>query len=337
MEIDTDAILLRAYGNNTDILIDRDQEAQSHALLAHLGLAPQLLARFDNGLLYKYIIGQVCTPPDLIRKEVWQATARRLAEWHSVPIPENYYANRSTNGVNGQAQETKTQQRMQVPNVWTVMQKWISALPSESSSCKIRKNQLQTELNRSIEELQYPDSFAVPAMIFGHCDLLSANVIMLPKKKQPQASESSEVTDVRFIDYEYATACPAAFDIANHFAEWGGYECDYAMLPSRSVRRSFLDEYVRALPESSGSTAQETNAIAEGLFNQIDEFRGMPGLYWGIWSLVQATISQIDFDYASYAEVRLGEYFAWREESNGDRSKAGKEVTLRESYWARVH
>ena len=29
--------------------------------------------------------------------------------------------------------------------------------------------------------------------------------------------------------------------------------------------------------------------------------------------MVQATISQIDFDYASYALVRLGEYHGWKD------------------------
>ena len=60
----------------------------------------------------------------------------------------------------------------------------------------------------------------------------------------------------------------------------------------------------------------------------------MPGLYWGIWALIQATISQIDFDYASYAEVRLGEYWAWRAEVDGSREKSVKEMPLRESRWA---
>ena len=54
----------------------------------------------------------------------------------------------------------------------------------------------------------------------------------------------------------------------------------------------------------------------------------------GIWALVQATISQIDFDYASYAEVRLGEYWAWRAEVEGTRVAEGREMPLREKRWA---
>lgn len=55
----------------------------------------------------------------------------------------------------------------------------------------------------------------------------------------------------------------------------------------------------------------------------------------GVWALIQATISQIDFDYASYAEVRLGEYWAWRREQDGSKSTgADVEKPLRERRWA---
>ena len=51
----------------------------------------------------------------------------------------------------------------------------------------------------------------------------------------------------------------------------------------------------------------------------------------GIWALIQDTISQIDFDYGAYAEVRLGEYWAWKKAFLGEQEG---EVTLRESRWA---
>lgn len=54
----------------------------------------------------------------------------------------------------------------------------------------------------------------------------------------------------------------------------------------------------------------------------------------GVWALIQAQISQIDFDYASYAETRLGEYYAWRREVDGSRAQAGEEMPLRERRWA---
>jgi ethanolamine kinase len=81
-------------------------------------------------------------------------------------------------------------------------------------------------------------------------------------------------------------------------------------------------------------TAEDEKAEAQKLFDEVDLFRGVPGFYWGIWALIQATISHIDFDYAAYAEVRLGEYWAWRGEVDGSRAAAGKEIPRREKRWA---
>lgn len=187
-------------------------------------------------------------------------------------------------------------------------------------------------------------------LVFSHCDLLSANVIIepstdpaIPSPTAGATTAEAEAETVSFIDYEYATPSPAAFDIANHFAEWGGYDCDYNMLPTRSVRREFLREYVNSFlfwdAQSAGKQitpagAEAAEKIAEELFKAVDKFRGIPGFYWGVWALIQAEISKIDFDYASYAEVRLGEYFAWKKEVDGSREKEGKEMPLREKVWA---
>lgn len=153
----------------------------------------------------------------------------------------------------------------------------------------------------------------------------------------PSASNKPKtISSVSFIDYEYATPVPAAFDLANHFAEWGGFECDYDALPTRSQRRDFisdyLDSYFRFRPEIDGK--KDISALKQQLCEDVDHFRGIPGFYWGIWALIQTTISQIDFDYASYAGIRLGEYWAWKAEGDGSRGSNGEDMPRRERRWA---
>jgi ethanolamine kinase len=123
-----------------------------------------------------------------------------------------------------------------------------------------------------------------------------------------------------------------AFDIANHFAEWVGYNCDYAAIPTRPQRLAFVREYISSYAKLSGETMDEEEATGR-LMEEVDVFRGVPGFFWGIWSLIQATISHIDFDYASYAEERLGEYWAFKAEDDGSRAASGKEMPLREKRW----
>lgn len=55
------------------------------------------------------------------------------------------------------------------------------------------------------------------------------------------------VDKVEFIDYEYCSENFRAFDIANHFCEFAGFECDYTRFPSVEMRRLWLSEYLQAL------------------------------------------------------------------------------------------
>lgn len=359
--------MLRAYGSGTQVLIDRDRkssslpssiqheriiltahstgEAASHSLLARYKLAPTLLARFENGLLYKFIEGSVCSPEDLRRPEIWRGVARRIAEWHAtLPISAvseiASYIQVASADTAGKVEALTL--NMPSPNIWTVMQKWILALPTDTEAKKQRQSQLQSELEWLTEELSNTPGIGGTPLIFGHCDLLSGNVIVLPNSDASSQSSTASspalsavsndqpYTAVNFIDYEYATPSPAAFDISNHFAEWGGFDCDFTKLPSKSQRRDFLSTYLNAYNTQLGRAYSEKEF--DQLYKEVDLFRGAPGFYWGIWALIQATISQIDFDYASYAEIRLGEYFAWKDAHKG--TSEGAEIPLRERRWA---
>ncbi|KAH8697385.1 putative ethanolamine kinase [Talaromyces proteolyticus] len=351
-QLDSEAVLMRAYGNHTEILIDREREARSHTLLAQHGLAPPLLARFQNGLLYRFIRGKPTVPSDLVQPPVWRAVARRLGQWHAtIPVTNNTpapdtFSLEAQDGLIDSDRRPPTkkeddivpiQPRQKGPNTWTVLQKWILALPINTEEQQTRRKILQKELERIIAELDDGTGIGEDGLVFAHCDLLSANVIIMPPTPANGCSNGHHDTEeVSFIDYEYATPSPAAFDIANHFAEWGGYDCDYNMMPTRSVRREFLTEYVKSFVRHGGKGMDsDEQKVIDKLFQDVDRFRGIPGFYWGVWALIQATISQIDFDYASYAEVRLGEYWAWRHEHDGTRAESsGKEVPLRERRWA---
>ena len=165
-QVDKEAVLLRAYGTGTEVLIDRDRETTSHSLLAEYGLAPPLLARFQNGLIYKFIRGQVCSPTDLQRAPIWRGVARRLGQWHAllpivadgmkatikddsnVPLPQS--PPRSPGALDTIDAITPGKP---VPNIWTVMQKWILALPAGTKAELDQKVTLQQELTRSAAEL----------------------------------------------------------------------------------------------------------------------------------------------------------------------------------------
>lgn len=279
---------------------------------------------------------------------MWRGVAQRLGEWHATlpississtcPAPSQLAATQNNKRASLAAMANLTPGKP-IPNVWTTMQKWISALPIATTAQTARRDELMKELESLTEMLgDTPGIGGSNSFVFAHCDLLSGNVIIEPTPSSAAASRRSSAStgseepetaaSVSFIDYEYATPAPASFDIANHFAEWGGFECDYSAMPTRSVRQAFLREYLKSFSTHQNRSYKESEL--EELFEQVDRFRGVPGFYWGIWALIQAQISLIDFDYASYAEVRLGEYWAWKDSLNGETVKP----TEREKRWA---
>lgn len=172
-EIDNDAVLLRAYGEGTDLLIDRERETQNHELLGKYKLAPKLLARFHNGMLYRFIQGRVTSPEDLRREAIWKGVARRLAQWHAVvpclpnePAPLQAEIRSSEEfGLPSQTPSRKDPALQKAidevapgkpaPNVWSTMQKWIFALPTATDSQRQRQANLQKELTKIVAEFSH--------------------------------------------------------------------------------------------------------------------------------------------------------------------------------------
>lgn len=112
LENDKQSVVLRAYGRDSDILIDRETEAAVPQRLAERGTAAPLYARFETGLLYRFVPGRICEPKDILKEKIWRALARRLGQWHgslSIPKPES---------------------RKDSPprTIWTVFQAWLAAL-----------------------------------------------------------------------------------------------------------------------------------------------------------------------------------------------------------------
>lgn len=165
-DMDRDAILLRAYGNCTAILIDREREAANHELLMKYNLAPALLARFKNGMLYRYVPGVPAQAHDLQEPDVLRAVARRLAQWHAtVPcLPDHEPVVNGANGCQKDHDAAEANDRTHAiianaapgkaaPNVWMTMQKWILALPTGTEAERERQALLQKEFEMLTKRL----------------------------------------------------------------------------------------------------------------------------------------------------------------------------------------
>ncbi|EEU37151.1 uncharacterized protein NECHADRAFT_37289 [Fusarium vanettenii 77-13-4] len=289
-----DAVLVKVYGDGTDITIDRNKELKVHQLLAENKLSSSPLVRFANGHAYQFIHGRTCSVSDMANPVIYRGVARELARWHAtLPIVE------PKDPQKGLEHE---------PSVWATAKKWLDAIPSQPKRSKADKALLREQFHYVTGKLLLNDDKPEP-LVLGHGDLLCGNIIV------QDLTEPTEAASVRFIDYEHATYCPRAFELANHFAEWTGFECDYSLLPTRLTRRDFIHEYLAEIAR----------------LQQDGDHADIPGLC----ALIQAETSTgaIDFDYAGYAEKRLAEYWDWRRVHDGN-VDADEGISQREERWA---
>ncbi|KAJ4328634.1 hypothetical protein N0V84_000993 [Fusarium piperis] len=314
-----DAVLIKVYGDGTDITIDRNKELKVHQLLAEKKLSSSPMVRFANGHAYQFIHGKTCSVSDMANPFIYRGVARELARWHTtLPIVEPKDLQSSLE---------------HEPSIWSTARKWLDAIPSQPTRSKMDKTLLREQFHYVTEKLFLNGDKPEP-LVLGHGDLLCGNIII------QDLNEPTETASVRFIDYEHATYCPRAFELANHFAEWAGFECDYTLLPTRSTRRGFIHQYLSEIDrlQQDGDHAHVpsiSEAQVDHLMDQVDAFRGLPGFYWGLCALIQAETSTgaIDFDYAGYAEKRLAEYWDWRRVHDGS-VDANEEISQREERWA---
>ncbi|KAI9101758.1 choline/ethanolamine kinase [Phlyctochytrium arcticum] len=276
-----DTVLVRCYGKGSNSIIDRRQELENLMVLSSLGLSPSLYGQFENGLVYGYVEGVPFSVSDMQHPRKSQLVAQQLARWHHVELP-------------GESRR---------PMLFPTIQKWLKSVPVNYSDPVKRATfasalslaDIQAEftfLQQFLEQINAPVAFC-------HNDLLSGNIVYDEKQDE-----------VAFIDYEYGSYSYRAFDIANHFCEHAGFDCDWSLLPSTNFKTQWLHTYLTHFNREESIDA----SVVEQLHDEVERFSLASHFYWAIWALVQVEISDIDFDYINYALKRLAEYFRKKDE-----------------------
>jgi len=132
-------------------------------------------------------------------------------------------------------------------------------------------------------------------VVFCHNDLLLKNFIKNDKS-------------VELIDYEYSGYSYRAFDLANHFNEWCGFELVWENFPSEDTQRRFLKEYLKEFYDNKKNESDLEKEI-DKMIEDIKWFDLASNFYWGTWALIQAALSSIDFNYCDYGRLRFKRYF----------------------------
>ena len=272
-----DMILIRCYGLNTDQMIDRKVEIANLLRFYDLGRGSQLYATFANGIAYEFIPGEMLTPELIVEEEVADLTIDMFARMHKVPIEKGQEA-----------------------CLWSRLRRFWDLCPDSWDAEKTaRVKELgipsKAELKAEIDEFEALLKGCDSPVVFCHNDLLLGNIILAPDRSK-----------VTFIDYEYGAPNYLAFDLGNHFDEFVGVgaDMDYAGLyPKEDAQKRWLTKYLKAFKGTSEVSEEEVNK----LYVLTNQFALLAHLQWGIWSLVQAANSSIDFDFLDYSNQRLRE------------------------------
>ncbi|XP_069763817.1 ethanolamine kinase 1 [Narcine bancroftii] len=283
-----DVVLVRIYGNKTELFIDRENELKSFCVLYAHGCAPQLYCTFLNGLCYKFVEGTALDSEHVRNPSVFRLITRQLAKIHSI---------RTHNGW------------IPKPKLWLKLEKYFTLVYTELSNESFLTRfsfevsgyqELKQELGwmkRHLSNLRSP-------VVLCHNDLLCKNIIYNEKKGQ-----------VKFIDYEYGEYNYQAYDIGNHFNEFAGTnEVDYSLYPDKGMQLEWLKSYLEAFKEYKGLDDEITEKEVEALYIQVNLFALASHFFWGLWALIQTKYSTIDFDFLRYAIVRFHQYFKMKSE-----------------------
>lgn len=294
-----ESLLIRVYGKNSETLIDRSQELvvnssatffvfsskhtqpsfsslnQNLHTLHSLGMCPKVYGRFANGIVYGFIPGTPFSVEDLSDPALSSKLAGTLATWHQVQIQG----------------ERKSQ-------LFPTLRKWIATIPESypvaAVDDKFRASFSLAEINREFRFLQEELAKLNSPVVFSHNDLLSGNIIF-----------NRETGKISLIDYEYACYNYRGFDIGNHFCEYAGFEGDYSKYPGKEAQLRWLTSYLQG---AKGVQEEVSKAELEAFYVEVNKFSLAAHFFWGVWALVQAKISDIDFDYMEYASIRFREY-----------------------------
>ena len=183
------------------------------------------------------------------------------------------------------------------PILFPTIEKWLAKIPKRYSNASTQADferlidlpQIRSRMTWLQDQIQS----TAQNIVFCHNDLLSGNILY------DQEKDAAE-----FIDYEYGGFNYAAFDIANHFCEFAGFDGNYSLYPAKSFQLKWLRTYLERIDIKNVSDDRVSR-----LFQEVQIFALAAHLFWGVWALVQAEISDIDFNYLDYAKIRFDEFF----------------------------
>uniref|UniRef100_A0A8C8A6D5 ethanolamine kinase n=1 Tax=Otus sunia TaxID=257818 RepID=A0A8C8A6D5_9STRI len=281
-------VLLRVYGailQGVDSLV---LESVMFAILAERALGPRLYGVFPQGRLEQYIPSRRLRTEDLREPDISGEIAVKMSRFHGMVMPFN-----------------KEPKWLFGTMEWYLKQISELTFPEEEQLKKF--NHLKTyNLQEEMRSAPSPPNLSQGPLCTG-------NILLLAGR------EASSSDKLMLIDFEYSSYNYRGFDIGNHFCEWvynythdswPFFKASPEHYPSRQQQLHFIRHYLSEDSGRRGDTTHEEQArIEEEMLTEINRFALASHFFWGLWSVLQAKISTIEFGYLDYAQSRFEAYF----------------------------
>ncbi|XP_070621858.1 choline kinase alpha isoform X1 [Erythrolamprus reginae] len=270
-------------------------ESVMFAILAERALGPKLYGIFPQGRLEEFIPSRKLDTEELSVPDISAEIAEKMAKFHGMKMPFN--------------KEPKW--------LFGTMEKYLNQVMRIKFTRESRVRKLNKILSYNLpQEMKNLRSLleATPSpVVFCHNDCQEGNILLLDGR------EDSEKQKLILIDFEYSSYNYRGFDIANHFCEWmydyvhekyPFFKANFMNYPTKKQQLHFITSYLAASQSGFENLSHEDKSkIEEDMLVEINRFALASHIFWGLWSIIQAKISSIEFGYMDYALSRFDAYF----------------------------
>lgn len=344
--VEPSKIIVRLFGKGTEELIDRSTENIVFATLSRLRVGPTFFGLFTNGRIEGYINGKPLEPPQMADTRILPRVAVAVAKLHAQEISG---IDDGTITFSLWPKIHKFFELAATVSFHNIPSKAIALAELNLPRMKEEMLSFENDIKSQVQKLQNGEGNGVGSYGqwtkagkmfalgkgFCHNDLLAGNILLDKEFESDEALArvDTALEGVTLIDFEYAAYNYRAFDLANHFCEFAGFDCNFAdLFPSKNLRYLFYEHYIRttvALSASSSSPSSSSSPIDESVTaiatmsqdapeyiafitafdEKVCQFTLASHLFWGTWAIVQAGQSTINFPYLEYSQKRYDAYY----------------------------
>lgn len=284
-------VLLRVYGDIASKFVV--ENSVIFALMSEKGLGPKLYGMNQQARVEEYIPTDCLRTSDLSNPTLSRQIAQKLAQFHTLDMPL--------------CKEPRF--------ISDMVDKWLIDV---DESLKRNRNPKDAQfvqkfksynLSKEWEVLRETLASVHSPVVFSHNDLQEGNILYF--KDGPDPSKRLTVIDWEYCSYNYR-----GNDFGNHFCEWTyDYHIDtypyYKETPENYPTREQQYEFFRAYLQESGREIREE--VLSDMYMEANTFALLSHYFWGLWSILQNDMSNIQFGFMDYAESRFQGYFRQKE------------------------